>query len=72
MWKKFNNWLDRPITWRTSFRMSGWIMLLYIIGWIIGWVYYKQDQIREFGKRVYQAGRKIIHKDSKEDDIFED
>ncbi len=36
MFKKWK-WLDKPITWRTSLKVSGWFMLIYAI--VIGVVY---------------------------------
>lgn len=41
------NWLDQPITWRTSLRLSAWTMAIYGIVYGVFAVWYFWDEIME-------------------------
>ena len=41
------NWLDQPITWRTSRRLSAWTMVIYGIVYGVFAVWYFWDEIME-------------------------
>ena len=41
------SWLDKPITWRTSLKVSAWSMLIYTIVYGIYFAWYFWDEITE-------------------------
>lgn len=41
------SWLDKPITWRTSLKVSAWSMLLYAIVYGVWAVWFFWDEILE-------------------------
>jgi hypothetical protein len=33
MKERFNKWLDKPVTWRSYLRLSGIVVIIYLIGY---------------------------------------
>ena len=48
MKERLNDWLDKPITWRDSFRAGMWSMIITIVIYAIAIAYIYIDDIKDF------------------------
>lgn len=75
MKEKINNWLDKPITWRDSFRAGCWSMVITIVIYAIAIAYIYIDDIKDFFEEVIDKIKaklglnKTNSKDSSEFDV---
>lgn len=52
MKEKISNWLDKPVTWRDSFRAGMWSMIITIVIYAIAIAYIYIDDIKDFFEEV--------------------